>query len=103
MNYMARLLSAKDKVFNEKLMKERHTTQLWRDAYSKKVEEVEFLKRENISLQNQIKEMQEDMVDMAKHCGMAYPDLLAHIASERKQADAMNSFLSLAKALDSFY
>ena len=54
---MGRVLSAKDKAFQEKMMKERRNTDMWRSACSIKDKEIAELKQRNMKLEQTIAEL----------------------------------------------
>lgn len=60
---MGRVLSAKDKAFQEKMMKERRNTDMWRSACSIKDKEIAELKQRNIKLEQTIAELHKQIED----------------------------------------
>ena len=89
---MARILSAKDKAFAEKLNKERRNTDMWRSACTVKDKEIEALKAEVVHLKSVVAAFE-------SHRHMTYEEFMDHINCERRATDALKKLTTLPNAL----
>ena len=83
---MGRVLSAKDKAFQEKMMKERRNTDMWRSACSIKDKEIAELKQRNMKLEQQIAELHKQIED---HFNMTPEQFDEHIHKDMRGVEAV--------------
>ena len=83
---MGRVLSAKDKAFQEKMMKERKNTDMWRSACSIKDKEIAELKQRNIKLEQTIAELHKQIED---HFHMTHEQFDEHTHKDMRGVEAI--------------
>ena len=83
---MGKQLSAKNKAFQKKMIKERRNTDIWRTACSIKDKEIAELKQRNIKLEQQIAELHKQIKE---HFHMTAEQFDEHIHKDMRGIEAV--------------
>ena len=97
---MGRVLSAKDKAFQEKMMKERKNTDMWRSACSIKDKKIAELKQRNIKLEQQIAELHKQIED---HFHMTPEQFDEHIHKDMRGIEAIEFLRKTSRQFGSMF
>lgn len=93
---MARQLSAKDKAFQEKMMKERKNTEMWRSACATKDKEIAELKQQNIKLEQTIAMLNKQIED---HFHMTPEEFNEHIRKDMRGVEAVEFLKAMTERM----
>jgi hypothetical protein len=97
---MGRQLSAKDKAFQEKMMKERRNTDMWRSTCSIKDKEIAELKQRNIKLEQTIAELHKQIKE---HFHMTPEQFDEHIHKDMRGIEAIEYLRAMTGRLGGMY
>ena len=97
---MGRILSAKDKAFQEKMMKERRNTDMWRSACSIKDKEIAELKQRNIKLEQTIADLHKQIEE---HFHMTPEQFNEHIHKDMRGIEAVEFLKAMTTRLGGIY
>lgn len=97
---MGRVLSAKDKAFQAKMMKERRNTDMWRAACSIKDKEIAELKQRNMKLEQTIAELHKQIED---HFHMTPEQFNEHTHQDMRGVEAVEFLRKMSSQFGSMF